>query len=335
MNKKIDVIATTMSGSIKDWAKVKHIVPLFEKYGFNKVSVYEVDSHLKARTKTLACLQSGTRTIIAAGGSGTFNAVLEGCCDSGIDLNTIDLGFLRKGSADLIGKVLGMPDEINEAIDVFTSSINAGRTIKCDIIQARTGVDEPAIRHFVGYGGASIFGDIPRYTENRFIKYYKGVLGQLFGDMGPFFVGAILASLSRSCNSFFRKKPVFQISIDQELVTDGKYQALIIVNGDLGKNLPLAKDVPLGSGDFWLFALRDIGLMKLPGQFKRTWNASIQANPEKWGFESFRIPHTLRIELANMDSFNANIDGSIMKCTGSVDFEIIDQLNLISGKKEA
>ncbi len=32
-NKRIDVIATTISGSIQDWGKVKHIVPLFDSHG--------------------------------------------------------------------------------------------------------------------------------------------------------------------------------------------------------------------------------------------------------------------------------------------------------------
>ena len=39
INKKIDVIATTISGSIKDWGKVKHIVPLFKKYGFDNAKL--------------------------------------------------------------------------------------------------------------------------------------------------------------------------------------------------------------------------------------------------------------------------------------------------------
>ena len=44
-NKRIDVIATTISGSIQDWGKVKHIVPLFKSYGFNNVTLYSVDTH--------------------------------------------------------------------------------------------------------------------------------------------------------------------------------------------------------------------------------------------------------------------------------------------------
>lgn len=331
-NQKIDVIATTISGSISDWGKVKHIVPLFEKYGFDNVSLYAVDSHKEVREKTTECINSGSRIIISAGGSGTFNSALEGCCDSEVGLSELSLGFLRKGSADLIGKVLGMPDNIDEAIKVFADSIIANTRIKCDVIFAESEKGDSPPRHFVGYGGVEIFGEIPTYTENRFIKYYKGVLSQVFGDMGPFFVGACLASTSKTLGSITSGNRKWNIYQDDKLQAKNKYQALIIVNGDLGKNLPLAKDVPLGSGDFYLFGLRNLGLLKLPGQFKHAWKATIQENPEKWGFESYRISKSLKLEPTKRGKFNVNIDGSTMQCIDSVSFKITDQIKLISKK---
>ena len=329
-NEKIDVIATTISGSIKDWGKIKHIVPLFKRYGFDNVSLFSVDSHDKVRKITRECIESGSRIIISAGGSGTFNSTLEGCCDSGINLNDIMLGFLRKGSADLIGKTLGMPDDIDEAIKVFVDSINGNKTIKCDVILAESEAGNEAPRHFVGYGGAEIFGGIPYYTENRFIKYYKGIFSQLFGDLGPFFIGTSLACFERTLKSIFKGKIKWQIIVDDKLVSENIYQVFIIVNGDLGKDLPLARSVPLGSGDFYLFALKDLGLFKLPGQFKNTWNASVQNNPDQWGFETYCIKKSLKLKPINSDSFNVNVDGSTMKCQKSIGFHITDQINLIS-----
>jgi len=327
---KIDVIATTISGSIQDWGKVKHIVPLFKKHGFNNVSLFSVDSHDEVRKKTNECLKKGSRIIISAGGSGTFNSALEGCCDSGIGLSEIALGFLRKGSADLIGKTLGMPDDIEQAIQVFVDSINADKTIKCDIISAESEEGNKIPRHFVGYGGAEIFGEIPTYTENRYIKYYKGILSQLFGDLGPFFVGASLASIAKSSKSIFKGKRKWKILVDDKNAADNFYQALIIVNGDLGKDMPLARSVPLGSGDFYLFALKDLGLLRLPGQFKHTWDASVLDNPGKWGFESYRIKKSLKLVPEMESGFNVNIDGSTLQCLKSVRFQIFDQINLIS-----
>lgn len=326
----IEVIATTMSGSIKDWGKVKRIEPLFKEHGRDDVTVHAVDSHLEARRLTCDLITAGARTLISAGGSGTFNSVLEGCIDSKAGLANITLGFLRKGSADLIGKALDMPDEIEEAIRVFATSLAEDRTVPCDVIEATSGDPESVPRHFVGYGGAEIFGRIPHYTENRFIKYYKGVFSQLFGDLGPFFIGASLSVFDRTLRRLVRGKTQWTISVDGHQVSRGPYQAIIIVNGDLGPDLPFARSAPLGSGRIYLFAFRDLGLLKLPRQFRRAWNASILEQPETWGFESYEIGEMLEIRPEPSRVFPVNTDGSTMLCRHSACFRIIDQIRLIA-----
>jgi len=339
---EIEVIATTISGSIKDWGKVRRIVPLFKKLGRGDVSLHTVDSHAEAQKLTHDLIMMGRRTIISAGGSGTFNKVLEGCIDSNVGLRNITLGFLRKGSADLIGKTLGMSDDIERAIEVFVVSLAEKRIVKCDVIQVVSGIvggmggvggigeirGRP--RHFVGYGGAEIFGRIPHYTENRFVKYYKGVLGQLFGDLGPFFVGALLSILDKTFKRMGRKKTLWSIVVDGKQVSRGYYQAMIVVNGDLGPDLPFAKSVPLGSGDFYLFAIKDLGLLRLPRQFKHAWDSTITDQPELWGFESYRIERSLKIEPDHSGPFPVNVDGSTMICRYSASFQIVDHINLIS-----
>ena len=132
----IEVVATTISGSVSDWGKIERIGPLFRSLGRDDAAVHSVDSHAAARALTSELLRKGSRIIISAGGSGTFNSVLEGCIDSGVGLGEVTLGFLRKGSADLIGKALGMPDDIEEAVRVFAKSLAAGSTVPCDIIAA-------------------------------------------------------------------------------------------------------------------------------------------------------------------------------------------------------
>jgi len=328
--KHIDVIASTISGSIKDWSKIDRIKPLFEKYGREDVSVHKVDSHEAARQLCAELLQHGGRTIISAGGSGTFNSVLEGCFDSGVKLQEIKLGFLRKGSADLIGKVLGMPDEIDEAVKVFADSLQNDCTVPCDVIEAASDLDGTPARRFVGYGGAELFGRIPFYTENRFMKYYKGILSQLFGDLGPFFVGASLAGLERTVKKACGTSRQWSISVDGNEAIKGSYQAMIIVNGDLGPDLPFARSAPLGSGFFHLFAIRDLGSLKLLSQFRRAWNASILNDPEKWGFETYRVNEWLEIKSENKKPFPVNIDGSTLLCRSRVSFRIIDSIRLIS-----
>lgn len=328
MSTAIDVIATTVSGSISDWSKVERIQPLFAQHGFENLNLHVVDTHAEARAQANRLLVEGGRLLISAGGSGTFNAVLEGCCDSAVPLGEIRLGFLRKGSADLLGKVLGMPDEIEAAVSVFADSIRAGHVMPCDVLSAQDGSGKAPRRHFVGYGGAEIFGRIPHFTENRFIKWYKGVLSQVFGDLGPFTTGMTLALLEKVLKGPFGRRH-WRILSDGLEVAAGRYQALIIVNGYLGQDMPYSAD-DLGSGRFHLFALGDQGLRRLFGQARHARNGSIMDDPDKWGMEHIPVPGKLMLELPNGDPFPLNVDGSTLVCRGSATIERVDRISLIA-----
>lgn len=328
-NRRVDVIATTVSGSIQDWGKVKRITPLFREHGMKDVRLHVTDSHRQAREKARALLEEGGRILISAGGSGTFNSVLEGCCDSGLPLGEILLGFLRKGSADLIGKVLGMPDEIESAVQVFVDSIRENRTVPCDVILASSVGEGDAPRHLVGYGGAEIFGRIPHYTENRFMKYYKGVLSQIFGDLGPFSAGMTLAVLEKLLKGAWSGKRTWSIRVDGALASENAYQALILVNGYLGPELPYSSE-PLGSGSFYLFALRDLGFRRLLGQARRARSASTMKDLESWGMESYAAVKSLVLEPDSGDPFPVNVDGATLRCRKAVAFRIVDRIRLIS-----
>ncbi len=326
----VEVIATSISGSVRDWGKVDRILPLFREHGMEQVRLTVVDTHRAARVKACELARGGVRVLISAGGSGTFNAVVEGCYDARVDLEPLRLGFLRKGSADLIGKVLGMPDSIGEAVEVFVEAIRQDRMTPCDVLLASSESGQAAPRHFVGYGGAEIFGEIPYFTENRFIKYYKGILGQLFGDLGPFFTGMSLALLRRLLVPRWRSRRVWEIVADGRSVATGRFQAMIIVNGDLGPNLPFARGVPLGSGDFHLFAIRNLGTRRLPGQLRAAWNASILDDPSRYGLESFRITGRLELRPRGNAPFPLNADGSILECQGGALVERVGQLQFLS-----
>ncbi len=328
MSTTIDVIATTISGSISDWSKVERIQPLFADHGFDDVRLHAVDTHAEARATALALLTKGQRLLISAGGSGTFNAVLEGCCDANVSLGDIRLGFLRKGSADLLGKVLGMPDEIEAAIAVFAESIRDGHVMPCDIISARSETGDAPPRHFVGYGGAEIFGRIPHFTENRFMKWYKGVLSQVFGDLGPFTTGMTLAMIEKTLKGPFGKRR-WRILVDGQEVATGRYQALIIVNGYLGPDMPYSDDT-LGSGRFHLFALSDLGLRRLLGQARHARSGTIMNDPDKWGMTHFPIEGTLRLEPVNGGAFPLNVDGSTFFCEKAAIIQRIDGISLIA-----
>jgi diacylglycerol kinase family enzyme len=325
---KIEVIATTISGSIADWKKVEKIIPLFGKYGYEDVNLIEVDSHEAAREEARKSLIKGCRVPISAGGSGTFRAVLEGCLDSKVELSEIRLGFLRKGSADLIGKVLHMPDEIEKAIGVFAEAIARDCYLAADVLQAACEFNNEHPRHFIGYGGAEIFGRIPHYTENRYIKYYKGVLGQVFGDLGPFTTGMMLSLLEKIIKTPFLKKKYWRIYADGSLKAEGSYHAIILVNGYLGPDLPFS-DKSLASGEFYVFGLRDMGLLKLFRQAKHARMGTIVKDPARWGLELVIAKNTIELICDTNRPFPVNVDGSTFMARNTMTFSRVAKIPLL------
>lgn len=324
---RIEVIATTSSGSIADWSKIERIEPLFAESGWTALGLSVVQGQVEARARTAELAADGARVIISAGGSGTFAAVLEGICDAAVPLDEIRLGFLRKGSADLIGKVLAMPDEIEAAVETFSEAIETDRTLPCDLLRAELPGLPP--KHFVGYGGAELFGRIPHFTENRFMKWYKGVLGQLFGDLGPFTTGMTLAMLEKLIKAPFTRSREWRIRVDSADAAEGRFQALILVNGYLGKNLAFSDD-PLGSGRFHCFGLRDRGVHRLLGQAKAARGGAIIQDPDRWGMEHFVCVDSLELECGG--SFPLNVDGSTLIARNRALIRRVGSVPLLAGK---
>lgn len=329
MKKAIHVIATTMSGSVKDQMKVKKIKPAFDRY-FSDVFLHAVDSHEEAYTKAKNLVAKGETILIAAGGAGTINSVVRGCYESERMGDDLRIGVIRKGSADLIGKVLNISDDLNSAIKSIANAIKKDNYIDIDLIGVYSARDDRYLDYFVGFGGVGVFGGIPYFTENRLKKYYKGILGFVFGDRGPFFVGAVLSSLTFYFAKIFkRNKSKMTITIDDNKSITGRWNSVIILNGDLGKHFPIAPNKPLDDGGFRVVLLRDKGLFKLFFQFFGCWTGKILED-ESLGRDIYDVKK-LKISLLSGDDYLVNVDGLLNKVNSSTEFEVVDRLKMYHG----
>jgi len=324
--KTINIIATTISGSIKDWKKIDHIKEEFEKFYAGEINVHVVDSHREAREKANELAKAGKRIIVSAGGSGTFNSVLEGCrLDSGFP-EELRLAFLRKGSADLIGKVLNIPDELTAGAKIISNSIEKDRTIESDVIEIT--IDDKKY-HFIGFGGIGIFGIVPYFSESRFKKYYKGLLGQLFGDRGSFLLAVNLAALKYYKDKIFAKV-CFIINAGDIQFPAEQYSSVIIMNGDLGDDFPLARGISLGSGSFRAILLRDLGLLNTARQMISGLKEELEGRKEELGVEMLET-ETLEIAPESSKEYMVNVDGLLVKTKGKINYGISDRIRLITG----
>jgi diacylglycerol kinase family enzyme len=328
----IEVIATTMSGSIQDQRKVQHIGPAFTSRTSRPIRVHRADSHAQAREITQRLVAEGSRIIVSAGGAGTFNAVVEGCHLAGRVPSDLRLGFLRKGSADLIGKALGIPDQLEAAVEAILKALETGRCVPADILTVEsTGADGRVQRRkLVGFGGIGVFGEVPRFTESRFIKVYKGILGSLLGDLGPFFVGLGLAAGRWQLQRILGRVPEMSLTLGEETIAIATWATVLVVNGDLGADLPLGRGLSLGSGSFRVIAMRYLGLPQALRQILAARRGTILSEPERYGC-IIRTVDSLRVHPKDVRPYPVNVDGRTMVARGEVSISVSGKIWLLSG----
>ena len=328
----IEVIATTMSGSLKDQQKVGRIAPVFQARTDRAVHVHTADSHAEAQTIARDLVTRGARLLVSAGGAGTFNAVLEGAHLEGRVPPDLRLAFLRKGSADLIGKMLKIPDELEGAVQAILDGIESDNTVPADIlaIDAQAPGDGLQQRHLIGFGGFGVFGDIPRISETRIMKYYKGVLGTLFGDLGPFYVSLALATCWWEATHLVGRRPPLILTLDGRELPPAPLAAVVVVNGDLGREFPLGRGMPFASGSFRVIALRYRGLREALRQLNGCRTAALLDQPRRFG-ALVRDVRTLTVRRADDRAQMVNVDGLRLTACGEVRVTISGQVTLVAG----
>ena len=331
---RIDVIATTMSGSIEDQRKVGRIGPEFRARTTRPVRVHTANTHVEAQELAHAAVSRGGRLLVSAGGAGTFDAVLEGAHLDGRVPEDLRLAFLRKGSADLIGKVLGIPDTLPEAAQAIVCGIESGDTVPADVlaVETTTPAGEPVTRHLVGFGGLGVFGDIPRFTESRFIKTYKGVLGQLFGDLGPFMTGFALATAYWNVERLRGRRLRTTLVLDGEELPPEAWVSVILLNGDLGRDFRLGRGLDLASGTFRVIALRYLGPRETVRQAVACKTAAVLDDPERYG-AVVRTVRTLAARPERLDYEQlVNVDGLKLCARGPVSVSVGSRIALVPGR---
>ena len=327
----IEVVATSMSGSFEDQRKVAFIEPAFGAVTDRPVRVHVADSHLDAREIANIIAAGGGRTIVSAGGAGTFNAVLEGCHVDGAVPADLRLAFLRKGSADLIGKVLHVPDDLEAATAAISVGIDAGAEIPADVLAVESIEPDGSrqLHHIVGFGGIGVFGEVPRFTESRINKYYKGFFGWALGDLGPFYVGLALAVLSWSMRRLFRRVPKLVVTMDSEELPAERSVSVILLNGDLGKDFPLGKGMPLGSGKFRAVVLHHRGVRSMLRQVMGSRTGRLLDDPASYDATVRDVTSLMARPTEPGPAYMVNIDGLRMMTRGTLRTTVAGRVALI------
>lgn len=131
-----------------------------------------------ARNLAAQAVVEGFECVVAAGGDGTLNEVLNGLGDAPDGFQQASLGVLPLGTINVFARELRMPMPLSEAWNV----IRQGREARIDLACAEyAGADGPAHRYFAQLAGAGL--------DARAIELLNWNLKKRFGPLAYVYAG--------------------------------------------------------------------------------------------------------------------------------------------------
>jgi len=196
---------------------------------------------------TRKALLEGFRTIVAVGGDGTVNEVVNGFFDGEKWLGDgARLGLVNRGTGGDLIKTLGLPKDEDLAIE----RLRAGEAKKLDLGRAKFTDHAGAkiVRHFINIGDLGLGGDTVARV-NRTTKALGGKISFLWGTL------ATMAG--------YRNKDV-EIVIDGGEPIRGRMCMVIVANGQyFGGGMRIAPDAVMDDGLFDVVTVGNLGKLEL------------------------------------------------------------------------
>ena len=191
-------------------------------------------------------IKAGYELVVALGGDGTANEVVNGFFSGSEPFDTdAVLGFLPLGTGNDLGKTLGIPKQFPQAVKALGTTgarhVDVGKVTK-------SRVGHPAqVRHFLNSADFGAGGAVAERV-NRTSKVLGPQLSYLWG---------IISTLTTY------KNPAITFSVDEDPEQRAIINDFIVANGKyFGGGLKPAPDARMDDGLFDIVTLGDIGFLE-------------------------------------------------------------------------
>ncbi len=209
-------------------AKIKRAVELLRSTG-RKVDIYLTENRGDAEKFAKTASGSGPRLIIAAGGDGTFNEVING-----IAKTDSVMAILPMGTTNVLAKELGIPEKVGAAVEVALS----GQAHEVSLGSITFTLHQTTFtRYFCLMAGIGFDGEAV-YSASLSLKKYSG--------KGAYILSG-LKTLMRYCPE------------EMTFVVDGRtcrgYSAIIGKASKYGGHFRITPDATLENPDLYAFIM--------------------------------------------------------------------------------
>ena len=185
-------------------------------------------------------VDEGFDRVVAAGGDGTLNEVLNGLADR---FDRIELGLLPLGTANDFARTAGIPAELDAAVDVLLR----GKTQKVDVIKL-TVCDEDRSHYFINVSTGGFATKVDEKLEKR-TKLWWGSLGYALSA-----VKALPELEPYEVTLSFDGEAAHTLDVYNIVVANARY---------VGGSVPIAPEAQLDDGLVDVLIFRAVSLSRL------------------------------------------------------------------------
>ena len=287
---KIQIVFNPLSAGGKTGANKSNILAELRKQLGNNFDFSETTMRADAAEITREAITNGSQVVVAIGGDGTVNKVVNGFFENGILINPdAKLGIISCGTGQGFAQSLGLPKDISAQIKIIKNE----ETRLVDIGKI----------HFKR-------NNMTAYFVNEF---QFGIGGTLCKNISP----RTKKLLGRFAFGFEAVKTLFsyhadklQMIINEKIISESII-GVIISNGSFtGGGMRLTPFASLNDG------LLDVLLIKDMSQLNRLFSFTKVYSAKHIDLEAFELFKTKKIEFTNPNGLTAEADGELFneKC---------------------
>jgi YegS/Rv2252/BmrU family lipid kinase len=195
--------------------KTKKELPYIERYIKFQYEIFLTENKKHAIYLTRDCLKNGFDRIIAVGGDGTFNEVVNVFFENNNLINkNAKLGFIPSGTGSDFIKTLNIPKSYKDAIDI----IEKNNYKKIDIGLVHFSINsEKSYRYFINIADVGIGGEVVDRV-NKKTKILGGFISFLIATLET-----VLEYENKSVKVIIDNNKELELKINNIVVGNGKY----------------------------------------------------------------------------------------------------------------
>jgi diacylglycerol kinase (ATP) len=288
--KKIHVIINPVSAAGKTGRRQEHILAAVEKYLGKKISFYVTRKPLDACESARQAVLEGNDLIVAVGGDGTIQEVVNGILSvAARDNPSAELGILNCGTGHGFAQSLRLPDTLEEQLQ-FLSNGSSRSVDVCKILY--TGNDgNPSSRFYVNECQIGIGSEVVRSVTASDKK-----LG-----------GRLAFGFKTLCLLLRHPSQPIRVAIDGGPEIASRLIGVMAANGDYaGGGMNLAPKARFNDGKLDLLLIREQPLAL------RLWNFGRIYSGKHIGSSKIDYYQAARVVLSSDETVSVGADGEVL-----------------------